>query len=72
MFSSHSHRSWLVVTIACSSLAVVSGCSTNKEEQRFYESGWLWPRSLDTPDRPVTPRERRDAAAEAAHPSRDW
>lgn len=41
---------------------LLGGCSSNKEEQDFYERGWLWPRSLDTPDRPVRPAEETPAA----------
>jgi hypothetical protein len=40
---------------------VLAGCSSNKEEQDFYERGWLWPRSLDRPDRPVRPAEETPA-----------
>jgi hypothetical protein len=40
---------------------VLGGCSSNKEEQDFYERGWLWPRSLDKPDRPVRPAEETPA-----------
>ena len=41
------------------------GCSTSADDQRFFERGWLWPRNLDTPDRPVTSSEKFDAAAAA-------
>ena len=40
---------------------LLGGCSSNKEEQDFYERGWLWPRSLDKPDRPVRPAEEMPA-----------
>jgi len=50
----------------------LAGCSTSREDQAFYESGWLWPRKLDTPDRAVTAGEKADAAAAARDPRRDW
>jgi hypothetical protein len=54
------------------SVVVLSGCSTSREDQAFYENGWLWPRGMDTPDRPVTPREKAEAAAAAADARGDW
>ncbi|MEO8352505.1 MAG: hypothetical protein ABI680_12285 [Chthoniobacteraceae bacterium] len=42
---------------------LLGGCSTNKDDQDFFERGWWRPRDLDKPDRPVTPRDKADAEA---------
>jgi hypothetical protein len=64
-----SHFSPASIGVLLFALLALAGCSTSKEEQDFYERGWLWPRSMNTPDRPVTPREK-EAAARGEEPTR--